>query len=253
MKFKFICLLCLSLIFLFSSCIADTQNAPPPKTSVAFSTEGTTQHSTIEEETHLQTSSASEQTPTQITWTDDDLIPFEIGCIQGWDMLLIRWGDVIENNRYSYPVQYDYINNKPIYEIDLIAVKIEIVDMLSIKNQYLSYETLKWVWIPVSELDRVTKGECAIILPFSIDLDNKIGVISPDLAVNHNYTTNIIPITDGKLQLQKDETQIWSNEIKVLFDFNRWAKESGIDVPVFEDGMALSQFKETIQYILTYR
>lgn len=168
-------------------------------------------------------------------------------------MLLIRWGDVIENNRYSYPVQYDYINNKPIYEIDLIAVKIEIVDMLSIENQYLSYETLKWVWISVSELDRVTKGECAIILPFSIDLDNKIGVISPDLAVNHNYTTNIIPITDGKLQLQKEETQIWSNEIKVLFDFNRWAKESGIDVPVFEDRMALSQFKETIQYILTYR
>ena len=172
MKFKFIRLLCLSLIFLFSSCIADTQNAPPPKTSVAFSTEGTTQHSTIEEETHLQTSSASEQTPTQITWTDDDLIPFEIGCIQGWDMLLIRWGDVIENNRYSYSVHYDYVNNKPIYEIDLIAVKIEIIDTLNTEGQYLPYETLKWVWLPVSDLDMVTKGECAIILPFFIDLSD---------------------------------------------------------------------------------
>lgn len=222
-------------------------------TSVTFSTEETAPHTTFKEETQLQTSAISEQTSLQITETDGHLLPFEIGCMQGWDMLLIRWGDVIENNRYSYSVHYDYVNNKPIYEIDLIAVKIEIIDTLNTEGQYLPYETLKWVWLPVSDLDMVTKGECAIILPFFIDLSDRIGVFSPDLAVNHSYTTNIIPITDGKLQLQKEETQIWSNEIKVLFDFNRWAKESGIDVPFFEDGMALSQFKETIQYILTYR
>ena len=253
MKFKFSRFLCLSFVFLFSSCIADTPNAPSPMTSVTFSTEETAPHTTFKEETQLQTSAISEQTSLQITETDGHLLPFEIGCMQGWDMLLIRWGDVIENNRYSYSVHYDYVNNKPIYEIDLIAVKIEIIDTLNTEGQYLPYETLKWVWLPVSDLDMVTKGECAIILPFFIDLSDRIGVFSPDLAVNHSYTTNIIPITDGKLQLQKEETQIWSNEIKVLFDFNRWAKESGIDVPFFEDGMALSQFKETIQYILTYR
>jgi hypothetical protein len=78
-------------------------------------------------------------------------------------------------------------------------------------------------------------------------------VCSPKLWSNHDLSTNIIPIIDGQLHPQKKDTQVWSREISELFDFTTWAKEKGVDVPLFEDGMALSDFREMMDYILSYR
>jgi hypothetical protein len=177
--------------------------------------------------------------------------PKEIWRVQMHNIMVVRWGDIIESSRKLRTVHYDYVNKQPIYEIEMVAVKIEIIDFLH-NPDYLEERFSNPIWVPASDLDMVVEGEYAIVFPWDFEFYH-LTVCSPKLWSNHDLSTNIIPIIDGQLHPQKKDTQVWSREISELFDFTTWAKEKGVDVPLFEDGMALSDFREMMDYILSYR
>ena len=253
MKKILICILCLSSVLLFSSCSGQTDIPAQTESSTTFHTEETTTSLAVTtESTSSQAISESTQKPSVTTNSCDDSMPPEkIWKIQMHNIMVVRWGDIIESSRKLHAVHYDYVNQQPIYEIEIVGVKVEIVEILH-NPDYIEERFMNPIWVPVSDLDMVVKGEYAIVFPWDFE-SYHLSVYSPFLMHYHDMSTNIIPIIDGQLHPQKKDSQVWSKEIKELFDFTTWAKEKGVDVPLFEDGMALSDFREMMDYILSYR
>ena len=251
MKKILICILCLSSVLLFSSCSDQTDIPAQTESSTTCHTEETTTSLAVTESTSSQTILESTQRPLVTTHTGGRQDPQAIATLKSNNILIVRWRDIIESSRKLRTVHYDYVNKQPIYEIEMVAVKIEIIDFLH-NPAYLEERFSNPIWVPASDLDMVVEGEYAIVFPWDFEFYH-LTVCSPKLWSNHDLSTNIIPIIDGQLHPQKKDTQVWSREIRALSDFNTWAKEKGVDVPLFEDGMALSDFREMMDYILSYR
>lgn len=231
--------------------------------------------------TSTESSEATEETYILIDYTEEHYAPYHI--MNYFDPLLIRWDDIIEDSVTTQPYLSfkDENGNWVVHDMDFIAVKVTILKAYIDTHPYLQHqvedrpdqldlftnERFRHVWIPCQYLDMVTEGEQAIVMlqAFDADMDlmpkrlaSVVNAYPPfyhafDLNMNPEAHPSMIPITNGALQLRKDEEQPWCYEIQLLQLYNGWLDEEKItDAPLFRDGMTLEEFDQMIDLIRQY-
>ena len=218
-------------------------------------------------------SGTAEPTETAISTTITDEGPFTPSAISYIrnlvDPLLIRWGSVVVESQYTHVTNFNYETQEILAARDIIAVKVEVLSMYNktISDGKKAYDSVHYIWVAVDELAIVKEGELAIIFPYELyphsakEMEENWrpqGVGSPHMHTLssqmhlNSATPNIIPISNNLLQVKKQESQSWSDETALFWDFNEWATDNAVNAPLFRDGMTLEEFAELMAFVVDY-
>lgn len=182
----------------------------------------------------------------------------------------VKWGKVLPDTQYESsqgPIRDE--NNKPIegeyFTVDVVAVEAEVLkvwihprDGGNIAAPY-SISEIDHLWVPVKHLELAAEGSTAVVLardhivnitPYN---DQELPLLALlDLTFTVSWQTghdtmpssNIFPIVDGALRVQKKPDEDWSLLTKYLFDYNDYMESRNINAPKFSDHMTLEEFEQ---------
>lgn len=230
--------------------------------------------------TNTEISIITDETHVIIDYTAEHYAPYDI--MDYLDPLLIRWDDIIEDSvtNQSYNAVKDENGNWVLQYMDYIAVKVTVLKAYIDTHPYpqsqvenrpeyqnlFSAENFQYVWVPCQYLNYVTEGEQAIVMlqDFDPQLDSMPKKLSSTVKITKFYQAfdsdmqgkaypSIIPVLDNKLQLHKEDEQVWSHELYLLMLYNSWLEEVKIDdAPLFRDGMTLEEFDQMIELVIAH-
>jgi len=187
-------------------------------------------------------------------------------------VLTVRWGMPVEGSRYEqlfHTVTHEPGNAQTV-PMGMTCVEVEVVKVWNerygdINVPYREFSDMTHLWVDDRTLSMIPKGGLAIVFPVFLDANPApgedfdrvfdylfLGAVPGFTVKEYAYEcrSNVFPIAEGRIQIQKTQTEQWSPTVESLLTYNQLLDRDNSAIPRFADGMTLEEFERLVASLI---